>query len=134
MKRETKYNIYERGVILALSAIVGIIVSVLAVFLAAALCLTLDLGEGVSSGVSGVCLGIGAITSGFIAAKKIKINGVINGLICGIIIYALIMIISLFVSDNGFSMNSVYHLLVTALSSACGGLLGVLSSERKKII
>ena len=134
MKKEMKYNVYERGVILALSSVVGILISVLAVFLAAALCLTLDITDRMSSGISGVCLGIGSLTAGFLAAKKLKVSGVINGALCGIIIYVLIIILSVFLSKNGFSMNSFYHILITVLSSACGGLLGIVSGDHKKII
>lgn len=134
MKKEIKYNVYERGVILALSSIVGILISVVAVFLAAALCLTLDLTDKMSSGISGVCLGIGSLSAGFLAAKKLKTRGVLNGALCGIIIYVIIIVLSVFLSKNGFTMNSFYHVLITVLSSACGGLLGIISGDTKKII
>ena len=125
MREEMKYNPMEKLIIYGISSLVGMLIVFLSLLLSAALMLAGDLPEFYASVISAVCVGIGAMSSGFISSKKIMSGGIINGLICGGIIYAVILFISLFLSDNGFSMITVYHLLITLLSSAIGGVLGV---------
>ena len=98
MRNEIKYNTVEKMVIYALSAVVGSIVLIISLFIAASVCLAVDMSDNYSTLVSGICLGIGSMLSGFLAGNKIKSGGIINGGACGLLLYFLIFLISLFVS------------------------------------
>ena len=134
MNEEIKYNLAERLVVYAISVIVGIVAVTLTMFLAASICLALDMSDNFSSLVSGICLGVGALVSGFLSGKKIKSGGLINGMSCGIIMYLIVFFLSLFISDNGFTMVTLSHSLITVISSAIGGILGVNASHKRKIV
>lgn len=134
MREEPKYNFAEKTVIYVIATIVGIVVVALALFISSWICLAIDMSDSYSSLISGVCLGIGAMTSGFLSAKKIKTGGIINGGICGLIMYLMVFVLSLFISDNGFSTVTVSHSLIAIISAAIGGILGVNTSTRRKII
>lgn len=134
MKEEIKYNTTEKIVIYLLSVAVGGFAVIFALFLAASVCLAVDMSDNYSTFVAGICLGAGAACSGFLTGKKIKSGGIVNGALCGLIMYAAVLLISLFVSDTGFSVVSLSHALISILSSAIGGVVGVNFSYKKKII
>lgn len=134
MNKEIKYNYGEKAVIYIISAVVGIIFTALTMLIAAGITLAADMPESYSSPISGICAGVGALAAGFLASKKIRSGGVINGLICGGILYLLILFFSLFISENGFSFVTLYHSLITVLSAAIGGILGVNAAGKRKII
>ncbi|MBR2489460.1 MAG: TIGR04086 family membrane protein [Clostridia bacterium] len=134
MSREIKYNLSEKSVIYGLSLLVGIIFSIASMLLAAALCLATDMSEELSSPISALCVGTGALVSGFLSSRKLKSGGLINGAICGLVLYALIFFFSLIFSESGFSFVSLYHALITIISAMIGGVLGVLSAAKKKVI
>ena len=134
MKEEIKYNLAEKMVIYAISVIGGILLITVALLAASALCLATDMGESFSTLVAGICLGLGAMFSGFLASKKIKYSGLINGMFCGFIIYLAVFIFSLFLSENGFTIISLSHLFISLISSAIGGILGVNASQKRRIV
>lgn len=134
MKEEIKYNLAEKMVIYAISVIGGILLITVALLAASALCLATDMGESFSTLVAGICLGLGTMFSGFLASKKIKYSGLINGMFCGFIIYLAVFIFSLFLSENGFTIISLSHLLISVISSAIGGILGVNASQKRRIV
>ncbi len=132
MNKESKYNISEKAVIYAIASIVGIIVIALSLLLAASLCLAADVGDNMSSAISGICAGLGCFTAGFVSAKKIGSSGLINGGICGVIIYLLILFLSLFISKSGFSLVTVLHSAIAVISSLAGGIIGVNSAGKRR--
>lgn len=134
MKEEIKYNLAEKMVIYAISVIGGILLIIFALLAAAALCLATDMAEGFSTLVAGICLGLGTMFSGFLASKKIKYSGIINGMFCGLMIYLLIFIFSLFLSENGFTIISLSHFLISVVSAAIGGIFGVNTSQKRRIV
>lgn len=134
MKEEIKYNFAEKMVIYAISVIGGIILIAVSLFGAAALCLATDMSENYSTLFAAFCLGAGSMLSGFLSSKKIRYSGMLNGIVCGFIIYLIVFIFSLFLSENGFTIISLSHFLISVISAAIGGILGVNSSHKRKII
>lgn len=134
MKEDIKYNFAEKMVIYAISAIGGLILITVTLFAAAALCLATDMSDNYSTLVAAICLGGGAMLSGFLSSKKIRYSGMLNGLICGCIIYLIVFIFSLFLSENGFTVIGLSHFLISAVSGAIGGILGVNTANKRKII
>lgn len=133
MKNEIKYNTVEKLVIYALSAAVGGIVLIISLFIAASVCLAVDMSDNYSTLVSGICLGIGSMVSGFLSGKKIKSGGIINGGACGALLYFLVFLISLFISKSGFSAVSISHSAISLISSSIGGVISVNLSQKRKI-
>lgn len=131
---ESKYNISEKIVIYVIASLIGVIIMFCGILLAAAVCLACDLPDSFSPTISVVAMGLGTFFAGFLAAKKIKSAGIINGAATGGIIYLLIFFASLILSGSGFSMVTVYHLLIALLSAAIGGIAGVNSLSRKRLI
>lgn len=131
---ESKYNLTEKVVIYIITSLVGLIIMFCAILMAAGVCLACDLPESFSPTLSVVSMGIGTFFAGFLSAKKIKSSGILNGAATGGIIYLLIFFISLILSNSGFSMITVYHLLIAVLSGAIGGIIGVNSLSRKRLI
>ena len=134
MKEQIKYNLAEKMVIYAISIVGGILLITVVLLAAAALCLATDMAESLSTLVSGMCLGLGAMFSGFLASKKIKYSGLINGMFCGLIIYLVVFIFSLFLSENGFTIISLSHFLISVVSAAIGGILGVNASQKRRMV
>lgn len=134
MKEEINYNAAEKLVIYALSVAVGSIAVIISLFIAASFCLATDMSDNYSTLVSGVCLGVGALTSGFLACKKIRSGGIINGGLCGVLLYFFVFLLSLFISENGFSAVSISHSAICIVSSAIGGVFGVNLSQKRKIL
>ena len=130
MSREIRYNFVERAVIYGVSSFVGILFSVLSLLLAAGIMLAGDMPEQAASVISAICLGLGALLSGFFSSKKIKNGGIINGLICGGVIYLIVLFISLFLSENGFSLITILNLAITLLTAAIGGIFGVSAASK----
>ncbi len=134
MKEEIKYNFAEKMVIYAIAVIGGILLTAASLFAAAALCLATDMSDNFSTLVAGICLGAGSMLSGFLSSKKIRYSGLLNGIICGLIIYLIVFLFSLFLSKNGFTIISISHFLISIISAAIGGIFGVNSSRKRKII
>lgn len=131
---ESNYNVAEKIVIYIIASIVGVIVMFCAILLAAGVCLACDLPDSFSPTISVISMGIGTFLAGFLSAKKIKSSGIFNGAATGGIIYLLIFFISLILSNSGFSMVTVYHMLISVLAAAIGGIIGVNSLSKKRLI
>ena len=134
MGKEINYKFNEKLVIYIISSVAGVILITLALLFAAAVCLSSDLGETCDSVISGVCIGLGTLVAGFISSKKIGSGGILGGLICSAIIYLLIFIISLIMGGGPVTPITLYHFLIAILCGAIGGVLGVNSSRKRKLI
>ena len=122
----------EKTVIWAVASIIGILVTIVALLGAATLCLAADIGDNMSSAISGLCAGAGALAAGFVSAKKIGSSGLINGGVCGVVLYVLILFLSLFISEKGFSVITIIHFAIVLISSLAGGVLGVNSASKRR--
>jgi putative membrane protein (TIGR04086 family) len=133
MANVIKYNYSEKTVIYIISTLVGMLITAVAVLIVSAVALAGDLDEVYSSVLSSISMGVGGITAGFLSSRKIRSGGMLNGLFCGLILYLPVFFLSLFLSETGFSMNTVYHFLITILSAVIGGVLGVNKNKNYKI-
>lgn len=133
MKKDAGYNTSEKVLIYALSSLLGLISVIGCLLLVAALFLAGDIQNELSSVGSAVCLAVGGLIAGFVSSKKIGSKGIVNGFFCGLMIYAVILFLSLFISENGFSLITLLHLIITLFASCIGGILGVASASRRKI-
>lgn len=134
MAEEIKYNFKEKLVIYSIASIVGMVVVTLCILLAAAVCLASDISDSFSTLIAGICLGVGALICGYISAKKIRSSGLLNGLFSGLIMMIIVATISLFVSNNLFTVVGISHILICLISASVGGIIGVNFSKKKSIL
>ncbi len=134
MDKDLKYNLVEKMVIYGLSVLVGAFFTIISIFIMAMISLYIDIPENYSGLFAGISLGVGNFVSGYLSSKKIRSGGILNGSICAVILYVIVVIVSLFVSENGFTHNTLYHFLITLISGMIGGIIGVNGSTRKNII
>jgi len=58
-----------------------------------------------------VCVSAGAFVAAFYNAFKLGGKGYIVGLVTGGIVFAVVLIISLMVAENSFSLNTLFHFI-----------------------
>ena len=69
--------------------------------------------------------GIGSIIGGYITAKKSKKRGMLNGMLCAFILFVIMIIGSLIISNEPFTLVSVIRFMLMILTGAIGGIIGV---------
>lgn len=118
--------------------IIGIIAGSIAtavVLLIMALILTLwDFSPDAAVPMSSIALAIGSFTAGILASKLYRRKGLLLGLLTGLFLFMIITLISLAVSKTGFSLFTLIRFFIIVLSSVIGGIMGVNTGNRKKII
>jgi len=130
------YNSETQGLIkpICKGIIVGIIVNFIFLLLFAMLLTKKQLPQSAPTILALSAVSIGALTSGFFAAKINKSNGLIIGLLTGLLLFSLYFLLSLFISQNSLSMNTVIKLILILVSSSFGGIFGINIKKKKKYI
>ena len=80
-----------------------------------------------------VSLAAGSFVSSFFSARKIGEKGYLIGTLIGVAVFITVTLISLAITSNGFTQNTLFHFLIIVLASAIGGILGVHKNNRKII-
>ena len=109
---------FGRGVLIATA------VTILSFLLFACLLAYTGLPESLIPGIAWTMEGLGALISGFCAAKGAGSRGIITGWIAGLLYMVVIWMISV-LSGSGFSFG-MHTLTLLGLSVVCGGIGGVL--------
>lgn len=89
----------------------------------------IELPQGVEDAFSVLALGLGCLSSGFVAGKILRSGGLINGGKCGLLIFIVILIFSLF-SGSFTGTLFLTKLIICLISGAIGGVIGVNSRIR----
>lgn len=134
MNQEKQYNTGERAVIYTLSVTVGIVVTLLSMLLMAVLSAAVGLGEATASPLASVCAAAGSLCAAFLCSKKIGSGGLLNGLICGAVMFLIVLLISLAVDRSGVTLMTLFHFVIILLAALIGGILGVNSGNKRKIV
>lgn len=119
---------------IASSVLIGLIVFAVLLPLFALVVTLLDLNISSTGPLASICIGISSAASGFIAAKKNNSKGLLLGSICGFIIFAIVKIIALLINPAGITLITLIHLTIIMLAGCIGGILGVNSNNKRKII
>lgn len=77
---------------------------------------------------------VGAFFAGLTAAKKHGRNGMAIGALCGLILFLLFTLISLAAFKSMPSMATLIRLIIFLCGAAIGGIIGVGSSDKRKIV
>lgn len=112
----------------------GALVTAVLLLLFALLMTAVDMPSAASVALSTVAAALGALVSGFTAAKLKGCKGLVNGLIAGGILFAVILVISMCVSTAQFTMLTPARLIVCLLMAGIGGVMGVNMGRKRKMI
>ncbi len=115
-------------------AILGVIVTAVMIMLFAAIMLFTEMDRALASPLATVSVAVGTFVAAFFTAYKIGDKGYKVGLIIGIICFVIITLIALFINKGGFSINSLFHLIIFLLSGIIGGIIGVNRRNNHKYI
>lgn len=72
-----------------------------------------------------VAIALGTFASSYYLSNQKGSKGYITGLLVGLIIFAIVTLIGLVIDDGGITINTLFHLIITVLSGAVGGVMGV---------
>ena len=123
------------GAILYLTgALIGILVTLLFMCIFAGVIVLTDLDRGYSLPLATVSLALGSFMAAYYVARKSGNKGYLIGTLIGLISFAAVTVISLIVSKNGLSINTLFHFIIIVIASAIGGILGVNKGKSKKYI
>ena len=117
----------------ALGAGVGIATTVVLMLAFAAVLASVDVPSGAPSIISSICLGLGALLGGFIAAKRNGRNGMIVGFLTGVAVFFVFAIIALMLG-SALGIPFLIRLLVAASFAAVGGILGINLRRHRRYI
>lgn len=115
-------------------SIIGISV-ILIIFILIALVLSFGILP-LSATPAAACLAIavGAFFAGLSATKKTGKNGLITGAICGISLFILFTLIGMAAFGSTPGISTLIRLIIFVTAGAIGGIIGVGSADKRKII
>lgn len=74
---------------------------------------------------------LGSFLSGYLAARRIRERGMMVGALCGLMIFALLMLAS-FMSRFDVGLAALIKLVISVVSGAIGGIIGVNARLKRK--
>lgn len=125
------YPIYKPIII---GLIVGSVVTAVVLLIMAFVLTLWDFSPAAAAPMSSVAVAIGSFVAGNLAARLYRRRGLFLGLLTGLFLFMIITLISLAVNSSGFSLYTVIRFFIVVLSSVIGGIMGVNTGNRKKII
>ena len=134
MSEKTIKTRESRLTVIITGAVLGIVITLIFLLIFAAAVYFLDLDRAYSSPLATLSLALGSFFAAFFVAKKIGHKGYLTGAVVGFVSFAAITVISLIVTKNGFTGNTVFHFIIIVLASLIGGIAGVNKGKNKKLI
>lgn len=113
---------------------IEILTTAAAMFLFAVILYFLESGYQYSPLFATVSLGMGCFAASYYTARKIGKKGFIIGTAIGGITFLIIALLSLILSNDVFTLNTFFKLIILMLLSFIGGVLGVNSKQNGKYI
>ncbi len=84
--------------------------------------------------VSCIAMAVGAFFAGWSAAKKSGKNGLLIGVLCGFGLFLLFSLIGLCAFGKAPGASTVIRLLLFVTAAAIGGIIGIGSADKRKIV
>ncbi len=117
----------------ALGAGIGVAATMIFMLIFAVVLASVDLWEGAPRLISSMCLGIGALLGGFVAAKRNCQKGLFVGLATGGAVFCAFALVALILgSDVGVMF--IVRLAVAIISGAVGGVLGINLRPKRRYV
>lgn len=114
--------------------LLGVAVTIFSMIGFAALMLIFNMDRKLSLPFSTTSLAIGCLLAAMYTAKKVGHKGYIIGFIIGVIVFVLVTALSLIITGDGFSYNTLFHFVIILIASITGGILGVNRGRKNKYI
>ena len=124
----------KSGMVILRGMIMGVLVTAAAMLIFAVLMLVFEVDRRFAVPFSTVSIALGTFFAALFAARRIGDKGYLIGLIVGGLTFAVITLVSLFLSKNGLSYNTLFHFVIMLLSSLIGGIWGVNRKKTQKYI
>lgn len=131
-KRNGSDNKYLRP--LAVGLAVGTAVTAAVIMICALFFVIRDMPQSAAMPIALIAAGIGAFIGGVASARSMKEQGLIIGALTGLAVFAVTFIVSLFVGSGSFTAFTQMRFIIMTLAGALGGILGVNSSAKRKMI
>lgn len=131
-KRNEPNNKYLRPLLTGI--ITGALVIAAIIMLCALFFVIRDMPQTAAMPIALVAAGIGSIIGGVAAARSMREQGMIIGGLTGLALFAITFIVSLFIDGGTFSIFTPMRFIIMTLAGALGGILGVNSSAKRKMI
>ncbi len=132
-KRKTEpQNRYIRPLIVG--TVTAVIVTVSIILISALFFVIRDMPKASAMPIALVASGLGAFVGAVAAAKTMREQGIIIGGLTGFAMFAITLIVSLFASEGPLTAFTLIKFIVMTLSGALGGILGVNSAAKRKMI
>ena len=111
----------------------------LAVILILFVLLALILASGIiplsaSPAIACIAIAVGAFLSGFSTAKATGKNGLLMGALCGFVLFLIFTIIGMSAFASTPSASTLIRLIIFVTAAAIGGIIGVGSADKRKIV
>lgn len=87
-----------------------------------------------SSLLASVSVAVGSFFAGLTAAKKAGKNGLFTGAVTGVLLFLIFTAVSLLVFKSSPSVSTLIRLILFVIGSSIGGIIGVGSSDKRKIV
>lgn len=81
-----------------------------------------------------IAIAMGAFLAGLSAAKKMEKNGLITGALCGLMLFILFTLIGMAAFGSTPGISTVIRLVIFLTAGAIGGIVGVGSADKRKIV
>lgn len=115
-------------------SVCGLLLSVILMCICAVIILSIGLlPADLTKYVMLAVLGSGAMFGGFIAARITKSAGLLVGMLTGFVIFILITILGLIKNTDAVSIATLLRFIITIVTGAIGGILGVNKKEKLHI-
>ncbi|MBP3706387.1 MAG: TIGR04086 family membrane protein [Clostridia bacterium] len=134
MQNEFSGNIKKNLPLIIKGTIVGVGLTLISMVIFATIMLIFNLDRNLSVPFSTVSLAIGCFFAAIYTSKNIGRKGYLVGLIIGIIVFVMVTLISLIITSDGFSYNTLFHFIIILLSSVSGGIMGVNKNKKTRYI
>lgn len=131
-KRNEPSNKYLRPLLTGM--ITGALVIAAIIMLCALFFVIRDMPQTAAMPIALVAAGIGSVIGGVAAARSMREQGMIIGGLTGLALFAITFIVSLFIDGGTFSIFTPMRFIIMTLAGALGGILGVNSSAKRKMI
>ncbi len=123
------------GVVLYLTgALIGVFSTLVFMCISAAAILFLELDRGYSVPLATISISLGSFLAAYFVSLKSEQKGYLIGTLIGVISFAAVTVISVIISKNGLTVNTLFRFIIIVLASAIGGILGVNKGKNKKYI
>ena len=135
MNRKRKSDTQNRYIRpLIVGTVTAVVVTAAVILISALFFVIRDMPKTAAMPIALVASGLGSFVGAVAAAKTMREQGIIIGALTGFTMFAITLMVSLFASEGPLTAFTLIKFIVMTLSGALGGILGVNSAAKRKMI